>query len=535
LSGKSINKIKHIGAFERFRHLCSLKNYTIENAIRSCLNYKYDISILCNWSMPNYGAHLTHYALYKVISDLGLEALMVERIPSYYGKSLSIPPLFRINPYPIWALHKPFDSKTDALAINKISDIFLVGSDQNWNRYMSQAVGDFWFLNFIHNNKRKISYAASFGFDTYDRYIEECKRTAYYLKKFDAVSVREKSGVDICKKYFNTKAEWVLDPVFLCKMDYYNELISHSSKCICYKYVFMYILDIGDKEDVLEKISSKLNLQSINVTDAYDKNLKLKNWTLPVEEDVLVEDWLNYIKNSNFVITDSYHGVCFSILFRKQFIAIVNKDRGGARFTSLLSLLNLEDRAVNNIKEAVDKLDYLKEINYNSVNKILNAKREQSLRWLKDAIFTKAEKTISDVDILNERCDDIEISKERINNHIERIDIRTENIDKHVSELDVHTVNIDKHVSELDTYTINIDSHVSRLDTYVVNIDKHVYSIEEYITNMNEEIVRLREELECIKKDNDIVKKSFSYKIGKTITYIPRNIVNKIKIIKRRK
>lgn len=528
----SEEKIPYRGAMERFHYLCR-KNYTIEKAVDLTLNYQYDIAILCNWSMPNYGAHLTHYALYTVVTSLGLEALMVERIPSRYGKSLENPPLFKVNPYPEWSLHKPFETKTDAASINNICNTVLVGSDQNWNRYMSEAVGDFWFLDFVHNDKKKISYASSFGFDAYQRDKESCKRTAHFLKKFDAVSVREKSGVDICKNYLGTDAECVLDPVFLCEMDYYEKLILRSQKQNPNNFIFMYILDIEDKEDVLQNISFDLNLQSVYVTDAYDNELKLKNWTLPVERNVSVEDWLNYVKSSKFVITDSYHGVCFSILFKKPFIAIINENRGAARFTSLLSLLGLMNRAVTNAKDIPNKLKKLQEIDYDEVYKILNQERNKSMNWLKKALLNNKEKHISDFDICNEMYNKLEIKSDNMYEHMQRIDNRVENIDKHVVELDSYTVNIDKHLAKLDSYVVNIDKHVAKLDFREFNIDKHLSSLEKNVINidkevilLNKKVIKLEEELLSAIQNNNVIKKSFSYKIGKLITYIPRKLIH---------
>lgn len=104
------------------------------------------------------------------------------------------------------------------------------------------------------------------------------------------------------------------------------------------------------------------------------------------EVDADVEDWLYHIKNCRFFITDSFHGVCFAILFNKPFICLANMARGYSRFKSLFKLFGLEDRCVFSCEEAEGRAELLHDIDYARVNRILAGERERSLKWLKNAL-----------------------------------------------------------------------------------------------------------------------------------------------------
>lgn len=223
-------------------------------------------------------------------------------------------------------------------------DAFVVGSDQVWrpsyNQHLEQA-----FLNFTENwkNVKRIAYAASFGVDNWEftkKQTEECKRL---VQKFDFVSVREDTAVNLCKEHLGIEATHVLDPTLLLSADDYQKLID-GLKISDSPYVFSYLLDESEEKiDILEDISKRLNLPVRKIKLEKDISKipmsKLKSLTYPS-----IQEWLASFAQADFVVTDSFHGTVFSIIFNKPFVVLPNKGRGVARFESLLKDISLENR-----------------------------------------------------------------------------------------------------------------------------------------------------------------------------------------------
>lgn len=227
-------------------------------------------------------------------------------------------------------------------------DAFVVGSDQVWrpsyNQHLEQA-----FLNFTENwkNVKRIAYAASFGVDNWEftkEQTEECKRL---VQKFDFVSVREDTAVNLCKEHLWIEATHVLDPTLLLSADDYQKLIE-GLKISDTPYVFSYLLDESEeKKDILEDISKRLNLPVRKIKLEKDISKipmsKLKSFTYPS-----IQEWLASFAQADFVVTDSFHGTVFSIIFNKPFVVLPNKGRGMTRFMSLLKKIGLEERIIEN-------------------------------------------------------------------------------------------------------------------------------------------------------------------------------------------
>lgn len=258
-------------------------------------------------------------------------------------------------------------------------DCIVVGSDQVWREIYSPDIEDF-FLGFLpEDDKRlKITYAASFG--TADSPISEAHLTncVRLAKRFDALSVRERSGVEILKETFGLEARLVLDPTLLLSAEQYK----FPGKSERTGGVVSYILDeTEDKNSIIGQVAESLGLMETKVrisTRSADADTLLKP---------SVEEWLASFASADFVVTDSFHGCVFSIINHKPFIAIANKDRGLERFTSLLESFGLQERLVFNIEEFERKKSLLLQpIDYEPVN----AKRKEliqgSLEFLTNSI-----------------------------------------------------------------------------------------------------------------------------------------------------
>lgn len=263
-------------------------------------------------------------------------------------------------------------------------DVIVVGSDQVWS---SQYVPTM-FLDFIKDDKtKKIAYAASFGKDywTYNDHMTDiCSLLA---KEFTGISVREDSAVSLCKNYLGISAIQVLDPTLLLDGEIYSSLINEENRVK--PYLMTYVLDANThKEKIINSVSHFLQIPEYTIRE------NKQTWKLFGDNRNLVvkpiESWLQGIRDSEFVVTDSFHGVAFSIIFNKQFIAIGNRKRGLARFQSILKQFNLLDRLVDENTDIDNYLKNLKVIDYDKVNKRKKILQEQSMQFLKN-IETKNE------------------------------------------------------------------------------------------------------------------------------------------------
>ena len=188
-------------------------------------------------------------------------------------------------------------------------DAVIVGSDQVWRPEYVDFPEDM-FLKFVPDNVRKIAYAASFGVDywQYPQELEtECRKL---ISRLEAVSVREESGVALCRQYFKTNAKWVLDPTILAGPEAYLPLIQDLT---CKNYLFAYILDSSQEIETYVKELAQVNDLECFICSAHD------------DATLAVEGWLSRIARASMVITDSFHGTVFSILFHRDFYTIQNK------------------------------------------------------------------------------------------------------------------------------------------------------------------------------------------------------------------
>ena len=181
------------------------------------------------------------------------------------------------------------------------------------------------------------------------------------VKKFDAVSVREDSGVDLCKRYLDIDSEHLLDPTMLLKKEDYIRLFENSNTPASPGTLMCYILDeTPEIELLINKIARERGLIPFRASS------KVENNRAPLVERIQpsVEQWLRGFYDAKFIVTDSFHACVFSILFNKPFIAIGNKGRGLSRFISLLSRFSLEDRLLLNLSNEY----HLNEIDWYQIN-----------------------------------------------------------------------------------------------------------------------------------------------------------------------
>lgn len=263
-------------------------------------------------------------------------------------------------------------------------DVWICGSDQIWRyKYYPFFEGDIAnvYLKFLGDDScKRIAYAASFGTDNWEYPAKETAECKNWIQKFDAVSVREETGVKLCSTYYDIKAKHVLDPTMLLSKDDYVDLIEKSDVPKSTGNLFCYILDNTD-----EKMNVVKNIEKQRHLSSFFMNGDCGNWTEDLEKRIQppVESWLRAFYDSEFIVTDSFHACVFSILFHKQFLVIGNKERGLARIYSLLSMFGLEDRLTSDTGLDINRM---KTIDYDRVDEILAKHREESRTFLIQAL-----------------------------------------------------------------------------------------------------------------------------------------------------
>lgn len=358
-----------------------------------------DVGILGWWiesKGSNYGSTLTGYALYKYILSLGLSCAMV--FPPDFDREDAGE--FNIREgYRMTAKYSYLDMKEN----NKYIDTYIVGSDVLWYYDAFIETGYTFLLDFASADKRKLSYSTSFGNTKKFFPDEELFKARSFMKRFDAVSVREYEAVDICREKFGINAEHVLDPVFLCDMKNWENLAEKSGIGeIKENYLFAYLLDpTFEKATTIKKLAYSKNLDLITITDKQfnveNKQNILENYGL--KKNASIYEFIYYFMNADYIVTDSYHGLCFSLIFRKPFICLINKNRGASRFYTLMKCLDIGDRCIEDVTE-ISKIAE-KEFDYKSVIDRIERNTERSKKWLLKALDSPVKKSISsDIDLI---------------------------------------------------------------------------------------------------------------------------------------
>lgn len=261
-------------------------------------------------------------------------------------------------------------------------DAVIFGSDQVWRplyayhieRYFGSFLGDSYV--------KRIAYAASFGTEHNEYSVEQQRHCKRLLKSFKGVSVRENSAVGMCNSMFGVDATHVLDPTLLLTKDDYVKLIKGTPQSK--GNLAVYVLDENKEiNDFVDNIAEQLCLTP------FKTNSKVENRNAPTSErqQPPLEQWLRSFFDAELIITDSFHACVFSIIFQKPFICIGNKERGLARFSSLLKMFGLENRLVTSFEDFVARKETLmKGIDYGRVYSILEEKRKESIDFLRNSL-----------------------------------------------------------------------------------------------------------------------------------------------------
>lgn len=266
-------------------------------------------------------------------------------------------------------------------------DILITGSDQVWNIKCKDA-DDAYYLNFAKNVK-KIAYAPSFGATNIIEESDDTEKYKNYMMDFKALSCRENNGSKWIKKLTGRDAPVLLDPTLLLNSSEWDKLINtaESDK----KYIFYYAFKYSDEVNAKVKmISEKTKMPVIIMDVKWWLKKGIKNG-FKISKDGGPLEFLRLVRNASLVLTTSFHGTVFSIIYNKKFWFLDSSmhNKNDDRAFTLLESVGLENRMVD-VKNA-DNIDIMKEIDYSEPNKKLQKLQQKSINYLKENIKDEEE------------------------------------------------------------------------------------------------------------------------------------------------
>lgn len=348
----------------------------------------------------NYGAVLQTVALSRKINDMGGEAEIIDyrnelqersiqnlNFKTAKGAKSKIKSLLfsKVNNKKVIKfqeflkmnsnLSKKTYDKNNISETNNIYDLFITGSDQVWNLNLTNKDYNY-FLKFVDNDQKKVSYASSFGYSNIPEEYKEGSKN--YLNKYTKISVREKQGQVIVKDVVGKDATTVLDPTLLLNKSEWVKLAKEPSFKVPEKFILLYAVSPTDEDfKIAKQLSKKMKMKVILINYNMKYVFGMKNCF-----DLGPEEFLWLFNKATFVITNSFHGTAFSLNFNKNFFVRLStkKNNGNSRIENIINIMNLQNRYidVNNLDNNNSNIDW------DCVNKRLEGERQNSINIISD-------------------------------------------------------------------------------------------------------------------------------------------------------
>lgn len=397
----------------RTRFLELLKTYTFAEAFHLAYEQHYEVGLVGVMGNDNIGSILTYYGLYHALTELGYSVLPIERPLDSPLAVSDKAKAFSKKWLPAYAQPVQYETLFDMRKLNQVCDQFVVGSDQIYLSSMSRARNHCYFLQWADDSKNKVGYSCSFGGPLARGTKEYYKELQYYLNRFSFLSSRENDGVNFVNEelHLDRSVEWCIDPVFLCNKKEYIRLAESVKADRKEDYIGAYILITRPSiVNLLLKTQAHFTQQQNSVFNVFSKKFAVEvignkanletspNLRKFKHSDVFpVENSLELIYHSKFFVTDSFHGVCFSIIFRKDFLVIPRDFHD--RFLSLLDRIGLSNRIIKPDLSDLTESSFAP-IDYDSVYVKLDAEIARCKGKLADALQNQKDSVYSDMDIL---------------------------------------------------------------------------------------------------------------------------------------
>ena len=354
------------------------------------------IGLLTFHTYNNYGALLQTYATLHVLQDLGFDCDIINlrrrpknKLLSFFYNNVCSRNFEQFREEFLNPRTKQYYTGDDLSELNSEYDCFLVGSDQVWRPQLTGDLALNYFLDFADEHPLKISYSSSFGISEWSEKQELTLSIKKLLQRFDAISVREDAGVMICQNDFDVKATLVLDPTLLLNEQDYTNLLGDIKIKLPTHYATTFFLDnVGEFETTIrQEIRDLKRIPTISLSIPELKFLGSSYYYNPRK----VLEWIYVLKNTEFIITESFHCVVFAIIFRKKFVCVINHKRGKARLLSFLKMLGLTDLLIEKKECTGQRITELlmKTIDFDQIDSILADKKSASINFLERALRAK--------------------------------------------------------------------------------------------------------------------------------------------------
>lgn len=382
------------------------------------------IGIITNWcSLDNYGQQLQCWALQRYLKRLGHEPYLIKYLPqspqwkkrvTYIWNRLFTSPQKKkaqLEEALVWIknaednkqrkfedFRKKNINSTDITYYNiselranpPIADMYITGSDQVWNDSLKNPNTAGNYLDFTPpRNVKRVSYAASIGRNIEDREIKKFKQ---YLSHFDAISLREQNACDFCHSLGFHNAMVAIDPTLLLNAEEYDAIDSSQDRNDSFDkpYVFVYLLNIRTSDDIYwNEFNRQISSEGLQVKVVASSGYLPARDFLPGLTNTLasIPEWLSLVKNAEYVITTSFHGIVFCLLYHRPFYAVLLNNeyaKANTRISSLLSTVGLEKRIVSSAADI--KLCKNSSIDWVLVDEKLAQLRSNSVDFLNKAL-----------------------------------------------------------------------------------------------------------------------------------------------------
>lgn len=423
------------------------KRFSVDKCVRKILYGKTDAVLMNYWYAKNYGAILTCYALYHVLDRQNIMISLLNYIPNAY-KAIYENSFAQRFAEQHMDITKQCLGYGDLLSLNDITDTFIVGSDQVWNYHIYSEHGENIFqLDYTAPEKRRIACSVSFGSNIWDAPKMQTEKFNELIKDFHAISVREESGKTLLENTFHIKADILGDPVFALKADEWRELSGISPLCV--NNYFAYYFLSGGHADIK-------NQWIYDIIGLMEEKLGSKPFGLEYKQNYTVEEWVNIIDNSELVVTDSFYAVCFSIIFNKPFVYLVNNVDLYPRLENLFQHYKLNATIVteDNYKDILNEKNNF-DIDYQYANAQMAKDAIYFKDWIMRALKTEVQPVHNElirellVQIHKKEADNQELKEKVVYLGNENENLRTQN-----NEIKVQIHQLNDSLSEMKNSTI---------------------------------------------------------------------------------
>lgn len=356
---------------------------------------KKKVGVITFHNYDNYGAILQSYALQRKLRELGTSPEIIDYRCDYisnpfrlvnlkekglfnyiYGAIGHICYIPRRSKCNRFRKHMRYSEPVTLKKMGPVADkydIYMAGSDQIWD-YKLTNFDQTYLLDFVGEGKKKVSYAASMG----EHVPPKEYRGAYtrLLKEFDQILVRESYGADIVEELTGKKPECACDPTLLLTAEEWNGLLKEPKKKE--KYILVYQLGINKEiVDFVRRLKKKTGYRVIYIPFPLIGLLKCK-----MELTIGPSEWMGLFKNAEYVVSDSFHGIVFALIFNRKFFGMVNGHHKNKRMEQLLNRVKLTERTIEDVSDQ----QLVEEIDFSYANERLKEMREESLALLRKIV-----------------------------------------------------------------------------------------------------------------------------------------------------